>query len=112
MNLDVHSAAVVSPPIALAPELASLLVPTSDIKVKHGVVGLLKNLAQVKENRSVLGQAGIVRRLASSGLFSDKVDMLEMVQVYAIGIAKHLCNGNGMLFSFNQCSHSNQLVDD
>ena len=63
--------------------------------MKHGVVGLLKNLSQVKENRPVLGKAGIIQKLAQSGLFSDKVDMLEMVQVYAIGIAKHLCNGDG-----------------
>ena len=93
--LDAHSVAILRPPIALAPELASLLVPTTDIKVKHGAVGLLKNLAQVKENRSILGQADIIRKLASSGLFGDKVDMLEMVQVYAIGIAKHMCTGDG-----------------
>ncbi|GJE87202.1 hypothetical protein PsYK624_032850 [Phanerochaete sordida] len=90
---DAHSKAVVDPPIALAPDLASLLVPEADVQVKHGVVGLLKNLSQVKENRAILGRAGIIQKLASSGLFSDKVDMLEMVQVYAIGIAKHLCNG-------------------
>ena len=86
---------MVDPPIALAPDLASLLVPEADVQVKHGVVGLLKNLSQVKENRAILGQAGIIQKLASCGLFSDKADMLEMVQVYAIGIAKHLCNGEG-----------------
>ncbi|KIP09107.1 hypothetical protein PHLGIDRAFT_103348 [Phlebiopsis gigantea 11061_1 CR5-6] len=91
---DAHSVAILKPPIALAPELASLLVPSTDIKVKHGAVGLLKNLAQVKENRSILGQADVIRKLASSGLFGDKVDMLEMVQVYAIGIAKHMCTGD------------------
>lgn len=48
-----------------------------------------------------MGQAGIIRKLASSGLFSDKVDMLEMVQVYAIGIAKHMCNGDG---TFSLCT--------
>jgi len=90
---DAHSAAVVDPPIALAPDLASLLVPEADVQVKHGVVGLLKNLSQVKENRPVLGKAGVIQKLAASGLFNDKVDMLEMVQVYAIGIAKHICNG-------------------
>ena len=95
MCTDAHSAAILKQPIALAPELASLLVPSTDIKVKHGAVGLLKNLAQVKENRSILGQADIIRKLASSGLFGDKVDMLEMVQVYAIGITKHMCNGDG-----------------
>lgn len=93
--VDAHSAAVVNPPIALAPDLAALLTPTADVQVKHGVVGLLKNLAQVKENRAILGKAGIIQKLASSGLFSDKADMLEMVQVYAIGIAKHMCNGDG-----------------
>lgn len=63
--------------------------------MKHGVVGLLKNLAQVKDNRAILGQAGIIQKIATSGLFSDTLDMLEMVQVYAIGIAKHLCNSDG-----------------
>ncbi|EKM55405.1 uncharacterized protein PHACADRAFT_256013 [Phanerochaete carnosa HHB-10118-sp] len=90
---DAHSAAVVDPPMALAPDLASLLVPEADIQVKHGVVGLLKNLSQVKENRSILGKAGIIQKLAASGLLSDKADMLEMAQVYTIGIAKHMCNG-------------------
>ncbi|CAL1704860.1 unnamed protein product [Somion occarium] len=91
---ETHAAAIVNPPISLGPDLASLLAPKIDIKVKHGVLGLLKHLAQSPANRPILGKAGIIQRLASSGVWSDKADMVEIVQVSAIGVAKHLCSNN------------------
>jgi len=91
---DAHSIALVKPPVALAPNLAQLLEPSTDIKVKHGIVGLLKHLAQAQSNRAVLGEANIIQRLASCQIWGEKADMAERVQVSAIGIAKYMCNAN------------------
>jgi len=71
------------------------LRPETDIKVKHGVIGLLKHLAYAAPARSALGEAGIINRLVNSNVFQPTADMAEMVQVNAIGVIKHLCSGNG-----------------
>jgi hypothetical protein len=72
-----------------------MLRPETDIKVKHGIIGLLKHLAQSPSNRAALGEAGLISRLAASGIWGEKADMAEIIQVSAIGIAKHLCSANG-----------------
>ncbi|PCH38246.1 hypothetical protein WOLCODRAFT_130785 [Wolfiporia cocos MD-104 SS10] len=91
---DAHATALVRQPISLVPDLATILEPDTDIKVKHGVVGLLKHLAQSQGNRAAMGEAGIIQRLASSQVWGEKADIAEIVQVSAIGVAKHMCNGN------------------
>ncbi|GBE82337.1 hypothetical protein BKA93DRAFT_760564 [Sparassis latifolia] len=91
---DALSMALVNPPISLSADLAALLEPDTDIKVKHGIVGLLKHLAQPQGNRAVLGQAGIIQKLASSQVWGEKSDIAVIVQGSAIGVVKHLCNGN------------------
>ncbi|KAI0093611.1 hypothetical protein BDY19DRAFT_917898 [Irpex rosettiformis] len=91
---DSHSVALCNPPISLLSDLAAFLDPEVDIKVKNGVIGLLKNLAVASPNRKLLGEAGMLQKLASSEIWSDKYDMVELVQVAAIGIAKHICNAN------------------
>lgn len=75
-------------------ELVKLLDASTDIKVLNGAVGLLKNLSQPAANRDVLGQAGVIEALASSRVWEDKNDMAELVQGFAIGVAKHLSNAN------------------
>ena len=102
---EAHSNAVVNPPISLTPDLARILEGNPDFKVKHGVIGLLKHLAQSANNRAPLGQAGIIARLADCGIFEDKSDMMEIIQVSAIGVAKHLCNGNGLYPGFRGYEH-------
>ncbi len=62
--------------------------------MKHGVIGLLKHLAQSQGCRAALGEADIIQRLATSQIWSEKADMVEIVQVAAIGVAKHMCNGD------------------
>lgn len=89
-----HSVTLTNPPVSLAPELASLLRPETDIKVKHGVIGLLKHLAYNPPARSSLSEAGIIKRLVDSNIFQPTSDIAEMVQINAIGVIKHLCNGN------------------
>lgn len=92
---DAHSNAIVKPPISLVPDLAALLQPDIDIKVKHGVIGLLKHLAQSQGCRAALGEAGIIQRLGTSQIWGDRADMFEIIQVAAIGVAKHMCNADG-----------------
>jgi hypothetical protein len=99
---ETNSTALLSPPLSLAPLLSSdsLLSPATDIKVQHGVVGLLKHLAQSSANsstnRAFLSESGVVPRLVASGVWDQRGDaMAEVVQMGAIGVVKHLCNGNG-----------------
>ena len=89
------------PPISLAPDLAALLQPDTDIKVKHGVIGLLKHLAQSQGCRAALGEAGIIQRLGTSQIWGDKGDMFEIVQVAAIGVAKHMCSSESGWHGFS-----------
>jgi len=85
----------VRPPISLGQHLAPLLSKEVDHKVKHGLLGLLKNLSQSPENRSILGEAGVITRIADSQVWAETSDFVEIVQVSAIGTSKHLCSGNG-----------------
>lgn len=101
---EAHSQAIVKPPISLAKHLAPLLNKDVDHKVKHGVIGLLKNLAQSPGNRISLGAAGIIPKLADSGIWAETSDFVEIVQVSAIGTSKHLCSGNGECLYLVDCS--------
>ncbi|KAG6911492.1 hypothetical protein DXG01_014566 [Tephrocybe rancida] len=95
------STALVSHPYAVVPILASpqLLSPSTDIKVKHGVIALLKHLAQAPSSalaiHSALGRAEVVRRIAATGVWDEKADaMADVVQLSAIGVAKHMASAN------------------
>ncbi|KAG5654519.1 hypothetical protein H0H81_001160 [Sphagnurus paluster] len=97
------SLAFVSPPYSLAPVLAStyLLGPSTDIKVKHGVLALLKHLAQAPPQshiiHSSLGKAGVIRTIAASGVWDEKTDaMAEVIQFSAIGVVKQMCIANAI----------------
>ncbi|TFK42625.1 hypothetical protein BDQ12DRAFT_703078 [Crucibulum laeve] len=96
-----NSTALLSPPHSLAPLLASkhFLSPTSDLKLKHGILGLLKNLAQSAalspSIHTSLGSVGIVQRISEGGIWDEKSNiMADVVQLNAIGVVKHLCNAN------------------
>lgn len=96
-----HSTILLSQPHDIARLLSSdvLLAPSTDIKLKHGVIGLLKHLAQsssqMPSNRAALSAAGVIQRILKSGVWDDRSDfMLEIVQVNAIGTIKHLCNNS------------------
>ena len=97
VSTDEHAKAIVKPPFDIVPYLADTLEPDLEINTKHGVIGLIKHLAQSKENRAILGQAGVLHKIAASGVWRDVLDVYELPQLSAIGAAKHLCNGNGML---------------
>lgn len=93
-----NSTALLSPPHSLGPVLTSacLLSAAADIKVKHGVIGLLKHLAQASTQstaiNNALGNAGVVARVSESGIWDEKTDaMTEIVQLGAIGVVKHMC---------------------
>ncbi|PVG02274.1 hypothetical protein CPB86DRAFT_780693 [Serendipita vermifera] len=91
---DQYSEALLQPPYSLGKSVVPMLTPEADIKVKHAITGLLKNLCQAIPNRRVLGQEGLLEKLSESTIWREQCDMAETVQVSAIGIAKHLCNGD------------------
>ncbi|KZV91061.1 hypothetical protein EXIGLDRAFT_837361 [Exidia glandulosa HHB12029] len=82
------------PPISIAAKLLPLLAPKTDLKIKHGVLGLLKNVSHAQRTRGTLGDAGTIEALASSRIWTREGDFAEIPQVSAIGIAKLLCTGN------------------
>ncbi|KAG1890945.1 hypothetical protein F4604DRAFT_1703479 [Suillus subluteus] len=78
----------------------------------HGVIGLLKHLAQsssqMPSNRAALSAAGVIQLILKSGVWDDRSDfMLEIVQVNAIGAIKHLCNNS----VDNACNFILELVN-
>ena len=92
--LEHHSVALVKPPISVVPLLVGHLRPETDLKVKHGIIGLLKHLSQAIPNRPLLGEAGVLQCLRQSEVFGEKADIAEIVQMSAIGLSKHMCTGN------------------
>ncbi|SJL00348.1 uncharacterized protein ARMOST_03661 [Armillaria ostoyae] len=95
-----HAKVLLSPPYSLAPVLASahLLSPAIDIKLKHGIIGLLKHMAQASLSPDIhmpLCEAGIVQSVSRSGVWDEKTDKMgEVVQLSAIGVVKHMCGAN------------------
>ncbi|CCO33297.1 hypothetical protein BN14_07371 [Rhizoctonia solani AG-1 IB] len=92
---DDYCVALVAPPSSIVPDLVPFITPATDMKVKHGVLGLLKHLAQPVANKMVLGDAGVLEALSTSGVWDSESDRAEAVQASAVGIAKHLCLNNG-----------------
>lgn len=93
--------ALLSPPYSLAPIVASeeFLSPSTDLKLKHGILGLLKHIAQFSKVSQIipktLGEVDIISKISDSGIWDEKTDaMANIIQLNAIGVAKHLCNGN------------------
>ncbi|KAF9053624.1 hypothetical protein BDZ89DRAFT_976173 [Hymenopellis radicata] len=95
-----HAHVLLSPPHSIALVLTSphLLGPSVDIKLKHGIIGLLKHMAQSSSSPVVhdpLLQADVVRHISQSGIWDEKADnMAEVVQLSAIGVVKHMCGAN------------------
>ena len=99
---------MLSPPYSLAPILSSphFISQSTDIKLKHGILGLLKHLSQFAKLSpiipKVLAEVGIIERIAASGVLDEKGDaMADVIQLSAIGVCKHMCNGNRMLVLSN-----------
>ena len=86
--------ALVEQPISILPYLVPLLTPSTDIKLKHGVLGLLKNLAQTQPIRELLGRSGVIEAICKSNVWSRDGDIADMVQLSAIGVVKHLSTGH------------------
>ncbi|RXW24152.1 hypothetical protein EST38_g1727 [Candolleomyces aberdarensis] len=95
------STALISSPLSLAPVLASphFFSPETDVKLKHGVLGLLKHVAQSASLSPAVPKAfaevAIVQRINESGIWDEGADnMAIIVQLNAIGVVKHLCNAD------------------
>ncbi len=80
---------------ALLPSIRPLLRGSTDVQVQHALVGLLKNLAIPKANKAALGRAGILEGLCDMGVWLPAKDTVGSVQGGGVGVAKHLCYGNG-----------------
>ncbi|EJD53028.1 hypothetical protein AURDEDRAFT_110826 [Auricularia subglabra TFB-10046 SS5] len=78
------------PPISVAAKVLPFLTPKTDLKIKHAVLGLLKNVSHAQRTRIALGDAGIIEALAASRIWTREGDFAEVVQLSAIGVAKHL----------------------
>jgi hypothetical protein len=94
-SIDSHCNALVQPPNSLVPSLVHILRPETDLKVKHGIVGLLKHLSQPKATKSILGDEKVLEAISKSKIWDRSADMGEVIQMSAIGVAKHLTAGNG-----------------
>ncbi|KAG8862014.1 hypothetical protein FRB96_002457 [Tulasnella sp. 330] len=82
--------ALLAPPISLTQHFMPLLNAKTDIKLKHGCIGLLKHVAQPPPNKVILGDAGLVEALVASRIWTKESDMGEPVQFGAVGVVKHL----------------------
>ena len=90
--------AVVNSPFDIVSMLVPLLEPSADIKLKHGVLGLFKNLVQVPPAREPLGRSGLIEAICRSKVWEREADMADIVQLSAIGITKHLVTSNSECF--------------
>ncbi|KDN47568.1 hypothetical protein K437DRAFT_94222 [Tilletiaria anomala UBC 951] len=73
----------------LAPVLADEQV---DVKVAHGLVGLLKNLAIPAQNKERIGSLGVIE--AVGRFLEPSKDMVQPLQFGTVGLLKHLCTGS------------------
>ncbi|KAF8344201.1 uncharacterized protein EI90DRAFT_3028678 [Cantharellus anzutake] len=87
---EARCVALVQPPVSLVPNLLNLLDPKMDLKLKHGVLGLLKHLSQPQRNRNYLGELGTIEAIIRSKVWDNAADLADVVQLSAIGIVKHL----------------------
>lgn len=105
-----HCTTLVQAPVSIVSDLVSLLDVETDIKVRHGALGLLKHLAQTNATQAALSEAKVIEKLIKTEVWGEKLDMAEPVQLLAIGTAKHLCTNNGRFSRL--CYVSQQLIFD
>ncbi|KAG2187025.1 hypothetical protein INT44_003253, partial [Umbelopsis vinacea] len=72
--------------------LLRLLKKTTDLRVQHAVVSILKNLSLPKQNKQNIGAAGAIQAVAP--YLDASKDMLKPVQFAVIGILKLLAVGD------------------
>ncbi|TEB35889.1 hypothetical protein FA13DRAFT_1752625 [Coprinellus micaceus] len=95
------STALVSDPLSLAPALSSksIFAPSTDVKLKHGILGLLKHIAQSANLSPIIPKAlaenHVVERINESEIWDEGADQMAIIlQLNAIGVVKHLCNAD------------------
>lgn len=67
--------------------------------MKHGILGFLKHIAQFSRLSSKVPssflETHLIHKLIGSSIWDERSDaMADIIQLNAIGIAKHLCNGS------------------
>ncbi|KAL7411517.1 hypothetical protein BDY24DRAFT_133023 [Mrakia frigida] len=86
--------ALLAPPSPLLSRILPLLSPKTDLKLQHGLVGLLKNLAIPDANKSILGSARVSELVVEMGCLDKERDNVGSVQGGAVGILKFLAKGS------------------
>jgi hypothetical protein len=81
--------------------LLNLLVPGTSVKIQHGVLGLLRNMANSKPSHEPLIKAGILDRLAEIKVLCPERDMISADQGQTCTLLKKLCSANGKSFRFS-----------
>lgn len=95
----------------IVPTLTNLLEPSADIKVAHGTMCLLKNLAIPSQNKRIIGSSNNL--IARLGVFLDKGrDNIQPLQFATVGLLKHLCSANvDNSFDFVLCGTLSALLE-
>ncbi|KAI8577275.1 hypothetical protein K450DRAFT_282785 [Umbelopsis ramanniana AG] len=88
--------------------LLRLLKKTTDLRVQHAVVSILKNLSLPKQNKQNIGSAGAIQAVAP--YLDASKDMLKPVQFAVIGILKLLAVGDD--FNATQIVTAEPSVDE
>ncbi|CDZ96875.1 Rho/Rac GTPase guanine nucleotide exchange factor smgGDS/Vimar [Phaffia rhodozyma] len=91
---DARCASLLEPSSSILPSILPLMVSTTDIKIQHGLVGLLKNLAVCDQNKSILGEAGVIEQIIQMKCLQPERDTVSSVQGGAIGVLKNLAKNN------------------
>ncbi|KAK6909070.1 hypothetical protein I203_103081 [Kwoniella mangroviensis CBS 8507] len=79
---------------SLLPVILPLLSPFTPATTQHAVIGLVRNLSVPIETKTILGEAGVVERLAEMQVWSQEKDLLGSVQGGAAVILKNLCRND------------------
>ncbi|KAK0531501.1 hypothetical protein OC842_003596 [Tilletia horrida] len=81
-------------PSSASPETSPANAPPSAAsrRLSHSVLSLLKNLSIPAQNKPLIGELGVISRVANAGFLRTK-DNIQQVQFAAVGLLKHLCRG-------------------
>ncbi|CAO3669084.1 unnamed protein product [Umbelopsis ramanniana] len=88
--------------------LLRLLKKTTDLRVQHAVVSILKNLSLPRQNKQDIGAVGAIQAVAP--YLDASKDMLKPVQFAVIGILKLLAVGD--VFNATQIVTAEQSLED
>lgn len=96
-----HGQVLSASPISIVPIITSnRFLQHAEMRVKHAVISLLKNLTQASRSssaiRSSLNQLDIVPHIIQSGIWDEAEDLMaNVVQQTSIAVVRNLASVNG-----------------